>query len=219
MEYLFRNEDVIAYLRLGSFYDSERISLETAVRMQMRMYMDINSELLGGLLIAGENGLYASNELYRVTSDPLNEDGWYRRAVEAGGERVLISRPIGRNIRNYRNYSANDIVSVVRAVHDPESGALLGYAVLSTVLDEGSLDNIAVAPHARRQGIADALLSALTAFGREHLTCLMLEVRASNAPAIALYEKHGFAAVGRRKNYYDAPREDAVLMTLTFGPE
>ena len=103
MEYLFRNEDVIAYLRLGSFYDSERISLETAVRMQMRMYMDINPELLGGLLIAGENGLYASNELYRVTSDPLNEDGWYRRAVEAGGERVLISRPIGRNIRNYRN--------------------------------------------------------------------------------------------------------------------
>ena len=126
MEYLFRNEDVIAYLRLGSFYDSERISLETAVRMQMRMYMDINSELLGGLLIAGENGLYASNELYRVTSDPLNEDGWYRRAVEAGGGRVLISRPIGRNIRNYRNYSANDIVSVVRAVHDPDSSALLG---------------------------------------------------------------------------------------------
>ena len=46
--------------------------------------------------------------------------------MDAGGERVLISRPIGRNIRNYRNYSANDIVSVVRAVHDPESGALLG---------------------------------------------------------------------------------------------
>ena len=120
MEYLFRNEDVISYLRLGSFYDPQRIALETAVRMQMRMYMDINPELLGGLLIAGENGLY------RVTSDPLNEDGWYRRAVDAGGERVLISRPIGRNIRNYRNYSANDIVSVVRAVHDPESGALLG---------------------------------------------------------------------------------------------
>ncbi len=126
MEYLFRNEDVIAYLRLGSFYDPQRIALETAARMQMRMYMDINPELLGGLLIAGENGLYASNELYRVTSDPLNEDGWYRRAVEAGGERVLISRPIGRNIRNYRNYSANDIVSVVRAVHDPDSGVLLG---------------------------------------------------------------------------------------------
>ena len=97
-----------------------------------------------------------------------------------------------------------------------EDGALLGYAVLSTVLDEGNLDNIAVARPARRNGVADALLSALTGFGREHLACLMLEVRASNAPAIALYQKHGFAAVGRRKNYYDTPKEDAVLMTLSF---
>ncbi len=97
-----------------------------------------------------------------------------------------------------------------------EDGALLGYAVLSTVLDEGNLDNIAVAPEARRRGVADALLSVVTGFGREHLSRLMLEVRASNAPAIALYEKYGFAAVGRRKNYYDAPKEDAVLMTLVF---
>lgn len=100
-----------------------------------------------------------------------------------------------------------------------EDGAVLGYAVLSTVLDEGNLDNIAVARPARRNGVADALLSALTGFGREHLACLMLEVRASNAPAIALYEKHGFTAAGRRKNYYDAPCEDAVLMTLEFGTE
>ena len=97
-----------------------------------------------------------------------------------------------------------------------EDGAVLGYAVLSAVLDEGNLDNIAVAPEYRRRGVADALLGALTGFGRECLALLTLEVRASNAPAIALYEKHGFAAVGRRKNYYSAPREDAVLMTLTF---
>ena len=97
-----------------------------------------------------------------------------------------------------------------------EDGAILGYAVLSVVLDEGNLDNIAVAPEARRRGVADALLGVLTGFGREHLSVLMLEVRASNTPAIALYEKHSFAAVGRRKNYYDAPKEDAILMTLTF---
>lgn len=97
-----------------------------------------------------------------------------------------------------------------------EDGGVLGYAVLSVVLDEGSLDNIAVSPDVRRNGVADALLSALTGFGRGRLSVLMLEVRASNAPAIALYEKHGFAAVGRRKNYYDAPKEDAILMTLEF---
>jgi len=97
-----------------------------------------------------------------------------------------------------------------------EDGAVLGYAVLSAVLDEGNLDNIAVAPEYRRRGVADALLGALTGFGRECLALLTLEVRASNAPAIALYEKHGFRPVGRRRNYYSDPREDAVLMTLTF---
>lgn len=112
--------------------------------------------------------------------------------------------------------AALDNPAVAILLAQGEDGGLLGYAVLSTVLDEGNLDNIAVAPHARRQGVADALLSTLAGFGREHLACLMLEVRSSNAPAIALYEKHGFAAVGRRKNYYDAPREDAILMTLTF---
>ena len=114
----------------------------------------------------------------------------------------------------YRAALDNPAVAVLLA--QGEDGTLLGYAVLSTVLDEGNLDNIAVAPEARRNGIADALLSTLTTFGREHLACLMLEVRSSNVPAIALYEKHGFAAVGRRKNYYTSPKEDAILMTLSF---
>lgn len=97
-----------------------------------------------------------------------------------------------------------------------EDGAVMGYAVLTAVLDEGNLDNIAVASAYRRRGVADALLSTLTGFGRENLSVLMLEVRASNAPAIALYEKHGFIPVGRRKNYYSTPKEDAILMTLEF---
>ena len=95
-----------------------------------------------------------------------------------------------------------------------EDSGILGYAVLSGVLDEGNLDSIAVAPAARRQGAADALLTAVLVLCRERgLVRLMLEVRASNAPAIALYEKHGFTGVGRRKSYYTGPREDAILMT------
>lgn len=98
-----------------------------------------------------------------------------------------------------------------------EDKTLLGYAVLSLILDEGNLDNIAVAPEYRRQGVADALLTVLTGFCRgEHIARLMLEVRASNTPAISLYHKYGFEAVGRRKHYYEKPREDAVLMTLEF---
>lgn len=126
IRYLSINEDLINYLRLENFYSKNRIELETAVRMQMRIYMDVNSNLVGGILVAGENGLYASNELYRMTRYPLTKDSWYIQAASADGEMVLLSRPIGRNIRNYRNYSANNIVTVVRAVKDPDTGKLLG---------------------------------------------------------------------------------------------
>ena len=98
-----------------------------------------------------------------------------------------------------------------------EGETLLGYAVLSSILDEGSLDNIAVGPEHRRRGIGEALLMEVIRRSREQgLAVLYLEVRASNAPAIALYEKHGFVPVGRRKNYYEKPREDAILMTLVI---
>ena len=110
--------------------------------------------------------------------------------------------------------TAMECPGTVLLVAENEAGAVLGYAVLSMVLDEGNLDNIAVAPHCRSRGVADALLSALVSFDRTRLSVLQLEVRVSNLPAIALYEQHGFAPVGRRKNYYRSPREDALLMTL-----
>lgn len=117
----------------------------------------------------------------------------------------------------FREALENPQVAILLA--QGEDGGILGYAVVSTVLDEGNLDNIAVARSARRQGVADALLSALTGFGRERLSRLMLEVRASNSPAIALYEKHGFHQAGLRPGYYQHPREDAVIMTRGFSKE
>ncbi len=115
----------------------------------------------------------------------------------------------------FRNALENPNTAILLA--EGTDGKVLGYAVLSAVLDEGSLDNIAVHPSCRRRGIADALLSACVRLGREHLAFLTLEVRPANAPAVRLYKKHGFIPVGRRKNYYDAPKEDALLMTLYFG--
>lgn len=101
-------------------------------------------------------------------------------------------------------------------VAESEDGGVLGYAGLHVVLDEGYIDNVAVEPAARRHGVADELLDVFCRFGQAHLAFLTLEVRASNAPAIALYRKHGFEEAGRRKNYYTKPTEDAVIMTRCF---
>ena len=94
------------------------------------------------------------------------------------------------------------------------SGAVLGYVGMMFVLDEGYISNVAVAPDFRRQGVADALIAALMRRAEERrLAFVTLEVRAGNEPAKALYSKQGFVPVGRRKNYYDLPKEDAILMT------
>ncbi|MBI4543833.1 MAG: ribosomal protein S18-alanine N-acetyltransferase [Gemmatimonadetes bacterium] len=92
-------------------------------------------------------------------------------------------------------------------------GELVGHAVLWAVTDQGELGNIAVAPAWRGQGIGTRLLVAALASARGRgVHELYLEVRASNARAQQLYERHGFHAVGRRPNYYVDPVEDALVM-------
>ena len=94
-----------------------------------------------------------------------------------------------------------------------EGQTVAGYIGSQTVMDETDMMNVAVHPEFRRKGIGQALINTLV----EHLQkagsrCLTLEVRASNAAAIALYAKLGFSEVGRRKNYYRNPREDALIL-------
>ena len=94
-----------------------------------------------------------------------------------------------------------------------ENGAVVGYIGSQTVLGESDMMNVAVHPDHRRKSIAEALILALSRELQENGSrCLTLEVRASNAPAIALYEKLGFETVGRRPNYYRHPKEDALIM-------
>ena len=98
-----------------------------------------------------------------------------------------------------------------------EDGRVLGYVGLMSVLDEGYITNVAVDADHRRQGIADDLLAELEKRGRENaLSFLTLEVREHNEAAKALYEKNGYITVGLRKNYYEMPRENAILMTKFF---
>lgn len=94
---------------------------------------------------------------------------------------------------------------------------VVGYMGFHAILDEGYVANIAVLPQYRRMGVAAALLNeAIKRSGELGLSFLSLEVRCSNEAAIALYEKFGFAAVGRRRRFYSAPTEDALIMTRRF---
>lgn len=93
------------------------------------------------------------------------------------------------------------------------AGAVAGYIGCHTVLDEGYIANVAVSPAFRRRGIARQLVQTLLAQSQD-LAFVTLEVRASNAPAIALYTGCGFVPVGTRRNFYTHPAEDALLMTV-----
>lgn len=98
-----------------------------------------------------------------------------------------------------------------------ENGRVAGYVGMMFVLDEGYISNVAVDRSLRRRGIGDALIAEMNSRAQKRgLAFVTLEVRESNAPAIALYAKHGYVRVGERKNYYDFPRENAILMTKFF---
>lgn len=94
---------------------------------------------------------------------------------------------------------------------------LVGYIGGRTIAGETEIFNVAVKPAFRRRGIAKALMEKFIETVREKNTdVIFLEVRASNLSAIALYEKEGFVFCGIRKDYYTAPKENAILMRLAF---
>lgn len=98
-----------------------------------------------------------------------------------------------------------------------DGGSLAGYISYSLVADEIYIGNVAVDPAYRKQGIGSALVEELLhRAGECGAAFITLEVRESNAPARALYEKYGFNYVAFLKDYYTAPKEDAIIMTLFF---
>jgi ribosomal-protein-alanine acetyltransferase len=97
-------------------------------------------------------------------------------------------------------------------VSELDSG-ITGFVAGRWAADEAEILNLAVRPEARRAAHGSALLSAaLQGFRDRKVSRVFLEVRESNAAAVAFYGKHGFVPVGRRKGYYRDPREDAVVM-------
>ncbi|MBZ5629336.1 MAG: ribosomal protein S18-alanine N-acetyltransferase [Acidobacteriia bacterium] len=117
--------------------------------------------------------------------------------------------------QEYQRLFTSELFRLVLVI---EEETLLGFLVAHRIGPEWELENIAIEPSARRRGLATALLSRFFEVLRQQKAeSVFLEVRASNAAARALYEKHGFAETGRRRDYYDHPTEDAVLYRKSVG--
>lgn len=111
--------------------------------------------------------------------------------------------------QDFRDCIASDALFFV-AQAGPD---VAGYVVALDAADEGEILNLAVAPAGRRKGLGRALVEAiLGVLLARDVRQVYLEVRESNAPARALYAAHGFREVGRRKQYYRRPVEDAIVL-------
>jgi [ribosomal protein S18]-alanine N-acetyltransferase len=126
-------------------------------------------------------------------------------------EKICFSEPWSENslLEETENPDAYFIVDI-------EDSELVGYAGMHTPCGDCYVDNIAVFPQFRGKGYGEKLTLALIEKAKTLGEFISLEVRASNIPAIKLYEKLGFLAVGKRKNFYSSPREDAIIYTKSF---
>ena len=96
-----------------------------------------------------------------------------------------------------------------------EEGVVVGYIGMYLSFDEGSITNVAVSPSFRKRGCGEALVKGAKERAKEkQIETIFLEVRVSNAPAISLYKKLEFEELGIRKNFYEHPVEDAIIMKV-----
>ena len=99
-----------------------------------------------------------------------------------------------------------------------DDGKLVGYCILYYVMDEAEIARIATCETVRRTGVGKGLLDYTCVFCKEkQVVRLLLDVRESNEGAIAFYQNYGFQTDGMRKNFYEMPKEDALLMSMSLA--
>ena len=153
-----------------------------------------------------------------------------RRCVPADIERrASIERVSFSDPWSFETLSAAYALRHMRVLVAEESGrgggqgsaapVLVGYVLALVMADEGEIADVAVAPEARRRGVARTLLNQLIGdMIAEGVRALYLEVRESNAAARGLYRSLDFEQVGRRRDYYQYPTEDALLLRRDLVP-
>ncbi len=140
-------------------------------------------------------------------------------AAEDVGAVAALEREIFGDPWSRRSFEEMlDLPHIGGFVVEDRAGSLAGYALCSSAGDEGEILNIAVASAHRRKGCGLLLLEAcLDWLAERGADSVYLEVRESNAAAIAMYAERGFRTTGVRPKYYRKPTEDAVTMALALG--
>lgn len=123
-------------------------------------------------------------------------------------EKICFSLPWSKN--SFEQELKNELAYYQCA---EENGKIMGYMGMWKIIDECHITNVAMLPEYRNRGIASLLISKMIEICKcSEIESMTLEVRQSNLPAISLYEKFGFVAVGKRPRYYMKPIEDAIIM-------
>ncbi len=215
-------------LSLGDIGWADKIiCLSESHKTILKMYTkEEKITVLGGGIsdpFGGDEGIYKKcrDEIISAIDNLINEgffSEYYVISVEprhikeiARLEKICFSEPWSEEtlLDAYKNGTRFFVAE--------ENKKVLGYVGISCILDEGYITNVAVFPEHRRRGVGKALLERVFSHaGDTGLSFVSLEVRESNIPAISLYESLGFKREGKRKRFYRAPEEDALILTKRF---
>ena len=123
------NPDVQAFMAFRGSVQPFSAQAQAGARQLLRSISDAHPEI-AGILVVSADDRPLSNEIQPITRDPLTDESWYRKAVDNQGTVQLLPRPIGRNLRSSHEYSADEVVSIVKAVVDPGSGQVRGVVLI-----------------------------------------------------------------------------------------
>jgi ribosomal-protein-alanine N-acetyltransferase len=172
--------------------------------------------------VVKDSGLFPSGEGWHASAGVVKDSGC-RELRKIINIRTVTSEDIPRileieqesftppwSVETFLNELDRDDSLFTVAIQDNE---IVGFSITRQMADEAELQNIAVIKTHQRQGIADALVNSVLDWAKkQEIQAIYLEVRESNDSAIALYTKHGFKPIGLRRDYYDQPTENAVIM-------
>jgi len=142
--YLKNMENIIYFLSkdpqvnkfLKSKFDSieEKQIAKTEVKRILKSFSGAHLEM-AGIMIVNSNDEFISNEMSKISREPFSKDAWYKLAYSTPDTIQLISKPIGRNIKTYKNYSSDSVLSLSKAILDPVNGEFLGTILIDLKLE------------------------------------------------------------------------------------